>query len=129
MIIEVNKIVKARVSKKFISSLLQKAYRQIKTKKKIKELSVALVGSKEIKLLNRQYRKVNQVTDVLSFDDPAQIIICWPQVVAQALVQGHSQKKELSFLLIHGLLHILGYDHKTKKEEEIMNKQIEKIIS
>jgi probable rRNA maturation factor len=129
MIVEVNKLVEARVSKKFICSLLQKAHRQIKPQKKIKEISVALVGSKEIKLLNRQYRKVNQVTDVLSFTDPAQIVICWPQVVIQSKNQGHSQKKELSFLLVHGFLHILGYEHKTKKGEKIMNKKIEKIIS
>ncbi len=128
MIVEVNKLVKSWIDKKFIRSVLNQAFKAVKKKKKIDVFSVALVGQKTIKNLNKRYRRVDRVTDVLSFDDPVEIIICWPQLVKQAREQKHGQKKELTILLIHGLLHILGYNHRTKKQRLLMerkNKEIE----
>ena len=129
MIVEVNKLVKSWISKKFYSLVLKQIVRTLKVGKKIDNCSVALVGSQAIKKLNRQYRRINQATDILSFDDPPQIIICWPQLKKQAREQKHSQKKELAILLVHGFLHILGYDHKDKKQRNLMEKQSDKIIS
>jgi len=129
MIVEVNKLVKSWISKKFYSLVLKQSARVLKAEKKIDNLSVALVGSQTIKKFNQQYRRINQVTDILSFDDPPQIIICWSQLKKQAKEQKYSQKKELAILLVHGFLHILGYDHKNKKQRNLMEKQSDKIIS
>ena len=128
MIIEVNKLVKSWIDKKFIRSVLNQAFKAVKKKKKIDVFSVALVGQKTIKNLNKRYRRVDRVTDVLSFDDPVEIIICWPQLVKQAREQKHGQKKELTILLIHGLLHILGYNHRCKADRERMEKVEAKIL-
>jgi len=129
MIVEVNKLVKSWISKKFYSLVLKQSARVLKVEKKIENLSVALVSSQTIKKLNQQYRRINQATDILSFDDPPQIIICWSQLKKQAKEQKHSQKKELAILLVHGFLHILGHDHKNKKQINLMEKQSDKIIS
>ncbi|MBU4369587.1 rRNA maturation RNase YbeY [Patescibacteria group bacterium] len=135
MIIEVNKLVKSWISKKFYSLVLKQSARVLKAclpdrqaEKKIDNLSIALVSGQTIKKLNHQYRRINQVTDVLSFDDPPQIIICWPQLKKQAKEQKHSQKKELAILLIHGFLHILGHDHRRKTDRIKMEKMEAKIL-
>ena len=57
------------------------------------------------------------------------IFICIPRMMEQANLYGHSEKRELSFLVVHGLLHLLGYDHKTKKEETIMFDKQELILN
>lgn len=129
MFIEVNKLVDCKPSKKFIQSVLGTAIKIIKNKIAPDTLSVAIVNEKIIKNLNKQYRKINKPTDVLSFDDPEEIIIYWDLVVKQAKEHNISQEKELSILLIHGLLHILGYEHKTKKQQEEMNKITQKILN
>jgi len=129
MIVEVNKLVKSWISKKFYSLVLKQSARVVKVGKKIDNLSVALVSGLTIKKFNYQYRRINQVTDVLSFDDPPQIIICWTQLKKQAKEQKHSQKKELAIFLIHGYLHILGYDHRRKIDRIKMEKIEIKILN
>lgn len=90
--------------------------------------SVTFVGRRYIKKLNREYRQKNSVTDVISFaflDNHdkvntwmlGDIFICIPRMKKQAKLYGHSEKRELAFLGLHGLLHLLGYDHITKDEE------------
>ncbi len=128
MLVEVNNIVSALISKKFIKDFLSKSDDIIRDSK-IDLLSVALVGNSEIKKWNKKYRNKNSVTDVLSFEDPAEIIICWPRLIEQAQAQGHSRKKELAILLTHGFLHILGYDHQTDKEELLMQKKADKVLN
>ena len=111
-------------------------------------LCVAIVDDAEIQALNRQYRGIDAPTDVLSFgtqDDGApgesgedstfiiapeqekevnaylgDVIIAFPQVVAQAAQQGHSTEHELSLLIVHGVLHLLGHDHATPQDEAHM---------
>lgn len=131
MIIEVNKLVKNGVGGKFIISVLQRAGEKIKGKKISGDfiLSVAIVDDKITRRLNRKYRKIDRATDVLSFSDPAEIIVSWPCVVKQARERQHSRKKELAFLLIHGLLHLLGYDHETGKQRIAMENEFQKITS
>jgi probable rRNA maturation factor len=90
-------------------------------KQKRAELSVALVGDKEMRPLNAKYRKMNRTTDVLSFfvtDQPraapallGDVIISVEQARRQAKARKHSLKREMVTLLIHGVLHLLGYDH------------------
>lgn len=105
-------------------------------------LSIIFVGTKEIQDLNRQYRGIDRVTDVISFafEDTkntlpedirvlGDIYICIPKMIEQALEYGHSEKRELSFLTVHGLLHLLGYDHMKPEEESIMFPLQDNILS
>ena len=97
------------------------------------EFNVIIVDSNKIRELNKEYRNIDRVTDVISFaleDDDTfnledyrvlgDIYICLEQALKQAEDYGHSFKRELSFLAIHGLLHLLGYDHMNAKEEKEM---------
>jgi len=83
------------------------------------DLSIALVGPGRIRKLNKKYRGKNRVTDVLSFPDNGlgEIVICLREVKKNAKKFGSSFKKELSTCLIHGILHLLGYDHEKSVEE------------
>lgn len=110
------------IHKKFLEKIAEKTYKILKIK--IPEISIVLVGDGKIKELNKKYRNENQVTDVLAFDyglqfgGQGEIIICLPQARRQAKKTGHSLKKELAFLLIHGILHLAGYhDDKIKQKE------------
>ena len=118
------------VHKKFLERVAEKTLKILRVK--IPEISIVLVGDAKIKELNRKYRKKNKVTDVLAFDY-GEILICLPQAKRQAKRLGHSLKKELGILLIHGILHIAGYKDKTKKDfDKTTKKQNEiwrKIIS
>jgi probable rRNA maturation factor len=93
--------------------------------------SVIFVDEETIKNINRDYRNIDKVTDVISFaiEDNSKIVyndirvlgdiyICIPKMISQAEEYGHSEKRELAFLAVHGLLHLLGYDHVNNKEEE-----------
>jgi probable rRNA maturation factor len=111
------------------------------------EVSVALVGEDRIHELNRQYRGIDAPTDVLSFsqldgagpappDLPADylvplgdIVVSVPRMRAQAVDYGHSEARELAFLLVHGLLHLLGYDHETPDDARIMRAAEEDILA
>ena len=100
-----------------------------------KQISLALVDKKEIKKFNKVYRKKDNITDVLSFtlDDKyilGEIIICLEQARKQAKEKKKTLKSELQLLVVHGILHLLGYNHEKgvkyakeqeKKEKEILN--------
>ncbi len=105
-------------------------------------LSIIFVDEAEIKRINKEYRGIDKVTDVISFafEDNATLVynnirvlgdiyICIPRMFSQASEYGHSVKRELSFLTVHGLLHLLGYDHLTKEDEEKMFKLQELILN
>ncbi|WNE41326.1 MAG: Endoribonuclease YbeY [Mycoplasmataceae bacterium] len=89
---------------------------------------VSFVTKNEIKELNKIYRKKDKETDVLSFkcdvnfvnDYLGDIVICYSIAQEQAIKYEHSLKRELCFLFLHGLLHLLGYDHESEDEEKIM---------
>lgn len=94
------------------------------------ELCLVWVTDQSIKQLNRSYRKKNQPTDVLSFsylpmdndDDTSmgEIVISADTLRKQALRNKHTQAREAQILFVHGVLHILGHDHKNKRDFEIM---------
>ena len=96
------------------------------------ELSIALVGDKAIRRLNRVYRGKDSVTDVLAFggdgDFLGEIIIDCQQIKRQAGKFGKSAEDELYFILTHGLLHLFGYDDSTEKSREEMIKVGEKLL-
>ena len=85
-------------------------------------ISVAIVDSEEIKKLNYQYRKKNKATDVLSFGGGINEIVICPEEVKK---NGGDFNKELKEVVIHGVLHLLGYDHEQSEEEatKMFNKQ------
>ena len=95
--------------------------------------SVIFVDNETIQTNNKDYRGMDKVTDVISFafEDNGKLVynnvrllgeiyICIPRMIEQAKEYGHSEKRELSFLAVHGLLHLLGYDHMKKEDEKVM---------
>lgn len=97
------------------------------------EFNIIFVDEDYIHNLNKTYRGIDRVTDVISFaleDDPDTVIydkrvlgdiyICLKRCHEQSVEYGHSFKREICFLSVHGLYHLLGYDHMTKEDEEIM---------
>lgn len=103
--------------------------------------SIVFVGNEKIQEINREYRKIDKITDVISFafEDNAkmrynsmrflgEIFICIPRMKEQAKEYGHSEVRELAFLTVHGLLHLLGYDHMNKEDEEVMFKLQEEVL-
>ena len=105
------------------------------------EFNVIFVDSNTIHDINKTYRNVDRVTDVISFaleDNKTieldhrllgDIYICVERAEEQAKEYGHSFLRELAFLTIHGLLHLIGYDHMEKEEEKIMFQKQEDILN
>lgn len=100
-------------------------------------VSVSFVDDNEIKNLNRDYRNVDKVTDVLSFpmdeeyDDKiilGDIVINMTRVLSQAKEFGHSNRRELSYLCVHSTLHLLGYDHIEEEDRIIMRAKEKEIM-
>ena len=121
------------------------------------EVNVLLTDNEEIRRLNREFRSIDRETDVLSFpmgdfetpsdfdrlEDQAEdyfnpetgelllgdIVISVDKVQEQAEKYGHSQERELAFLVAHSMLHLCGYDHMEEEERLIMEKKQEEILS
>jgi probable rRNA maturation factor len=104
-------------------------------------ISVILVKKRKIHEVNRDYRGIDRPTDVITFaalegelfamEDQIElgdIFINVDAVVSQAEEYGHSQKREIGFLFVHGLLHCFGYDHMTEEEEKEMTALQKKIL-
>lgn len=120
------------------------------------QVNMLITDNEGIREYNRQYRKIDESTDVLSFPmisfetesdfevvesqeadcfDPesgelilGDIIISAQKVKEQAEKFGHSEKREMAFLIAHSLLHLCGYDHMTEEEAEIMEKKQENVL-
>jgi len=125
--------------------LMETAFSMLRVKENY-EVDVSLVDEKTIQDINRDYRGIDRVTDVISFafnDDKSElgaiigdaprllgeIFICVPRALEQAKEIGNSDRRELLFLFVHGLLHLLGYDHMKKEDEEVMFPLQERILS
>lgn len=121
------------------------------------EVNVLVTDSEGIRLYNREYRKIDKETDVLSFpnipfekeadfgiveDNEADyfqpdsgelilgdIILCADRIYSQAESFGHSVKREFAFLVAHSMLHLCGYDHEVPKEAEIMEQKQNDILN
>lgn len=115
------------------------------------EVSISLVDNEEIKSLNMKYRGLDKATDVLSFpmldftavdmeeeEEDAEyideeialgdIVISMEKALEQSEEYGHSFERELAFLLVHGMLHLLGYDHEDEAAEREMFEKQEEIL-
>ena len=112
-------------------------------------LSITLTSPKEIHKLNKEYRNVDKETDVLSFpmfekeeidniiatqkknlvpEPIGDIVISIAKVEEQAKEYGHSFERELSYMIVHGFYHIMGYDHIEEKDKIVMRPKEEKIL-
>ena len=111
------------------------------------EVSLVFTDSETVKQLNRDYRGVDEPTDVLAFymlpqkgaDSSfalppdgvtrlGEVIISYPQAAEQAREQGHSPERELALLIIHGILHLLGYDHEEPEEQSKMRERERELL-
>ncbi len=115
----------------YLNEVLDYAINKLDIKNSI--FDIIFIDDEEMHKLNKEYRGIDRTTDVLSFalndnkhidaivNSLGDIFISIPKMKSQAEEYGHSEKRELSFLALHGLLHLLGYDHTLgKKEEEEM---------
>ncbi len=109
------------------------------------EVGVLLTDDRQVRRLNRRYRGLDRTTDVLAFaleesaerfpggpdDAPSlgQVVVSYPRAVRQARRYGHSVQREVAFLVAHGTLHLLGYDHQRPAEEARMLAQQEAVLS
>lgn len=136
--------------------LLEKVVKSALATMKAEEASLDLsfVGRTRIRTLNRELRGVDRVTDVLSFPtiekvtlplkpedypwelDPADgtvnlgsIVICRTRAKEQAAEYGHSLERELSYLTVHGVLHLLSFDHIDEQDKKKMRREEERILS
>lgn len=110
---------------------------------KQKKVSLVFVSAQRIKKLNHLYRKKNQITDILSFNyqtaktasffpkDPnflGELVVCLERVQQQAQQKKHLYQAELTHILIHGILHLLGYDHQEAGRRQKMELKTEEIL-
>ena len=134
------------ILKQKITQIFCIAQQQTNTKNNI-SVNITIVGKEKIKQLNAEFRSVDKVTDVLSFPllenyelksgemldenictDLGDIVICKSRAIEQAKEYNHSTQREICFLALHGFLHVLGYDHIKKDDEEIMFNLQDKIL-
>lgn len=127
--IQINNLTKFKIDKKLSTGLAKKVIKGENKKIEFKNLSIAFVSPLEIQKANKKYRGKNKPTDVLSFgiEDSSyslptthcqlQLMIC-PEVVKKNSEKfGVTFKYEMSKILIHGILHLAGYDHEASEKE------------
>lgn len=128
--IEVVKSVRAAVAPAFIRSVLISASLSPEVAARLPEgdatIAVRLTGDRELRRLNRAYASRDETTDVLSFTGSdnhlGDLAISWPAVVRQAREFGHPVPTELALLCVHGMLHLLGWDHVTAAQRREMTR-------
>jgi len=107
------------------------------------ELTVVITDEQKVRELNRRYRGVDLPTDVLAFGGTPEgfveapgaapylgdVVISYPHVRSQAREHGHSPDRELALLVIHGVLHLLGYNHAAQEEKAVMWARQEAVLN
>lgn len=104
---QINNLTSFKIDKKSFSQVAKKMLSG--ENRRIREFSLAFIDKAEMQKLNKKFRNKNEPTDVLSFDEINEIVIC-PEVVAE-------KNEEIMRVFIHGMLHLLGYDHEKSKKE------------
>jgi probable rRNA maturation factor len=128
--VEVVKAIRVPVPPVFLRGLLQRAARVPEVGARlpagVATIAVRLTNDEELRRLNRDFAGHDSVTDVLSFggsdEHLGDLAISWPMVHRQAREFGESEQAELSLLCVHGLLHLLGWDHDTAAERNEMTR-------
>jgi len=129
MAIEIANQTKHRVNRALIERSVETV---LKFGKKKSDVSIVIVGDRVMKTLNHRYRGKNTVTDILSFSEEesespeagfiGELIIDLEQINRQAKKFGHTKTTELAFIVIHGMLHLLGYEDESEKGRLEMEK-------
>ncbi|MBQ9792450.1 MAG: rRNA maturation RNase YbeY [Clostridia bacterium] len=154
MKVEINDYALSKNFKKLILNLIKTANKFSKFNQKKVQVAISFVDKEEIKQLNKEHRKINNETDVLSFPtlnlkpmerinikdyredfDPetkhlmlGDIIICEDVAKEHAEEYGHSFEREVCYLIVHGFLHLLGYDHMEEEDKKIMRALEEAVL-
>lgn len=113
--IEINNLTEEKIDSKWIESIV---FNTLKLENKEIDISIAIVPIEEMKRVNNQYRNKDKSTDVLSFEEINEIMVCLDNVREN----GDNFNDEFKKVLIHGTLHVLGYDHE-KDSGEMLKKQ------
>lgn len=122
----------------FVSFIVEDEYEK-EFKKNDYYVSLLITGNEKIQVINREYREKDMPTDVISFaynetenigplNVIGDIVISLERVKEQASEYGHSIEREFYYVLCHGMLHLLGYDHIEEEEKKIMRKREEEIL-
>lgn len=131
MHIEIINQTQSKVPRKFITNWTKQIYKNLKKQKVLKvekDLIVVFVTIAKMKKLNSQFRGKSKPTDILSFEpieesSLGELVLCLPVLKKQAKEHELSLNHEIGYMLIHGILHLLGYDHETsKKDSKLMFK-------
>jgi probable rRNA maturation factor len=128
--IEVVKALRVPVPPAFLRRVLQRAVSLPEVEARLPAgtptVAVRLTTDDELRRLNRDYAGLDSVTDVLSFEGShlhiGDLAISWPTVVRQAGESGHPEQTELGLLAVHGLLHLLGWDHESAAQRKEMSR-------
>ncbi len=131
-----------------IGKVVQKCYKKENLQNSNLILTITLTTPQNIRKLNNTYRNIDRATDVLSFpvfekqelenkikaqdftfeDMLGDIVISVEQVQEQAKEYGHSFERELSYMVVHGFYHLMGYDHIEEQDKELMRKKEESVL-
>lgn len=136
---EITNLTKENVDESLIEGLIKATSEKLGISDSLVE--IILIDDEKIHEINKQYRGVDRPTDVISFafqdmeditisniTNLGEIYISLDKVKSQAKEYGHSERRELGFLTVHGLLHLLGYDHMNSEDEKEMFKLQEDIL-
>lgn len=150
---EINISIKRNMDLPIEKNWLEKIARRVLEAEKITssiEMGLLITDSKTVRKLNRIYRGDDTPTDVLAFEmtsgiyqEPelpfvsapdgikhlGEVVISYPQAVKQAQEQGHGVTRELALLIVHGILHLLGYDHEVPADEQKMRDRENQVLS
>lgn len=134
---------------KVIKKVLEECFKKESLENSKLYVTITLTTPKEIQKINKEYRNIDKATDVLSFplfekdeleemiskdqfihqDILGDIIISIEKVKEQAIEYGHSFERELSYMVVHGFYHLMGYDHIKEEDKKIMREKEEYILN
>ena len=134
--------------KEVIEKVLSQCFKEEKLENSKLCVTVTLTTPKTIQEINKQYRNIDRATDVLSFpmfekdeldkkiqtndfeneDILGDIVVSVDKVKEQAIEYGHSFERELSYMIVHGFYHLMGYDHIEENDKKIMREKEENIL-